>query len=227
MPIWVALLDWLLFQGGRPSWQTTIGLLVGLGGLLLLAAPGEQTAATGLNLLGFGLLMVATVGWAGGGLYSRHAPLPANMLVATAAEMFAGGVMLALAGFILGETRDFDVTAVSLRSILAMLYLMGLGGIIGYPAYIWLMKNVEVAKVNTNFYVNPVIALFAGWLLAGEAISPRMAVAAAVILLGVAITTMTFDRLWGKSDPAVPPATRGHTQRDDLNEQNLKRTRPQ
>ena len=200
MPIWVAALDWLLFRGGRPSLQTAIGLLMGFVGLVVLAAPSEQTTATGLNVLGFGLLIVATVGWAGGGLYSRHAPLPEDLLMATAAEMFAGGVMLMIASFILGEPRDFDITAVSLRSILAMLYLMGLGGIIGYPAYIWLMKNVEVAKVNTNFYVNPVIALFAGWLLAEEALSPHMVVAAAVILLGVAITTTNLDRWWGKSE---------------------------
>ena len=207
MPIWVVLLEWLMFRGERPSLQTAIGLTVGFGGLLLLAAPTEQAEATGLNPLGFGLLMIGVFGWAIGGLYSRRAPLPEDTLVGIAAEMFAGGVLLVITSFILGEPRGWDVSAVSTRSLYSMIYLIVFGAIIGYTAYIWLMKNVDPAKVNTNFYVNPVIAIFAGWLLADETITPQMLVAAAVILLGVAIATTKLNMFRRKTNEPAPAAT--------------------
>ena len=88
--------------------------------------------------------------------------------------MLAGGALLLVISLLTGEPARFSVVVVSTRSVLALAYLSVFGSIIGYTAYLWLPKTVEPAKVGTNFYVNPVIAVFAGWLVAGETVTLQM-----------------------------------------------------
>lgn len=183
-PMWMTLLDWLAFRGQRPTAQVIVGLVIGFAGIALLIDPGQYA---GSALLGVGIVLVATLFWAIGGLYSRRAPTPEDTFMGTAAEMLMGGLTLLVVSAITGEPARLDVGAVSLRSVLAMLYLSVFGSIVAYTAFIWLLKTVDQAKVATNAYVNPVIAVFLGWLVLGEAVTAQTIVAATVILMAVLI----------------------------------------
>src|SRR5205807_938798 len=117
---------------------------------------------------GMGIVLLGAIIFAIGSLYSRRAPLPEDTRISTASEMLAGGILLLLVSLLAGEPTRLDVAAISMRSLLALAYLTVFGSIIGYTAYLWLLKTVEPAKVSTNFYVNPVIAVLVGGVVAGE-----------------------------------------------------------
>lgn len=187
IPIWMALLEWLGVGGNRPTLQTFAGLGVGFVGAILLFAPALQGAAGGYDLGGMAIVLLGATLFATGSLYSRRAPVPDDTRISTASEMLAGGVVLLIISLLTGEPARFDVAAVSTRSLLALAYLIIFGSVVGYTAYLWLLKTVEPAKVGTNFYVNPVIAVFVGWLVADEKVTALMIVAAGVIFLGVAV----------------------------------------
>jgi drug/metabolite transporter (DMT)-like permease len=197
IPIWITLFEWLGFKGKRPSLQTLIGLGFGFGGAILLFMPAlmlKDTAGV-YDLRSMAIVLLGAMIFAIGSLYSRRAPLPEDTRIATASEMLAGGVLLFVISLLTGEPARFTVATLSTRSILALLYLIVFGSIISYTAYLWLLKTVEPAKVSTNFYVNPVIALFVGWLVADEPMTLQMIGAAGVILLGVVIMNTRLPRL--------------------------------
>ena len=110
---------------------------------------------------------------------NQYAPLPEDTRIGTASEMLAGGALLLIVSLLLGEPGRLEPGAISPRSVAALAYLTVFGSIIGYTAYLWLLKTVEPAKVGTNFYVNPIVAVFMGWLVLGEAVTPWMLAAAA------------------------------------------------
>lgn len=186
-PVWISLFNWLIFRGSRPSIQTFVGLALGFAGAILLFAPALQSQSGRGDLVGMAIAAIGAVSFALGSLYSRHAPLPEDGGMSTAIEMTAGGILLMIVSLVTGEPARLNIAAVSMRSILALIYLSVFGSIIAYTAYLWLLKTVEPAKVSTNFYVNPVIAVFAGWLVGGETVTVQMLIAAGVILLGVAV----------------------------------------
>jgi drug/metabolite transporter (DMT)-like permease len=126
--------------------------------------------------------------------------LPASQLQATGMEMLLGGGLLLLAATVTGEWARFDVAAISLRSGVAFLYLIFIGAIIGFTAYIWLLKNTTPAKATTYAYVNPVVAVFLGWAILSEPVTPAMLAAMVVIIFSVAlISGVNFQRR-----PAAP-----------------------
>jgi drug/metabolite transporter (DMT)-like permease len=126
-------------------------------------------------------------------------------------QMLVGGVALSVLGLGLGEPWRVDPSAFSARSILALLYLVVFGSIVAFSAYVWLLRVSTPARVSTYAYVNPVVAVFLGWLLADEALTVRMLIAAAVIVSGVALITLAPKAVEARSSPAEPvavPATR-------------------
>jgi drug/metabolite transporter (DMT)-like permease len=194
IPIGITLFEWLGFRGKRPGIQTLTGLGFGFAGAALLFVPALDTKTSNGDLRGIGIVFVGAMLFAIGSLYSRRAPLPEETRISTASEMLAGGFLLLLVSLLAGEPARLDVAAVSLRSTLALAYLTVFGSIVGYTAYLWLLKTVEPAKVGTNFFVNPVIAVLVGGVVAGETVTRLMMIAAAVILLGVAAITIPLPR---------------------------------
>ncbi|MBZ0283359.1 MAG: drug/metabolite exporter YedA [Anaerolineae bacterium] len=196
VPLWVVLLDWLRPGGTRPGLPVFAGLLVGLAGIaLLVAAPGASDVPAGetggaLDLLGLGALLLATFCWANGSLYSRSAPLPNSPLLTTGMEMIGGGAVLILAGTLTGEWARLDLSQVSTNSLLALIYLVIFGSIVAFTAYIWLLKVTTPARAATYAYVNPVVAVFLGWVFRGEELTPRTLIAAAIIIGAVVIITL-------------------------------------
>jgi drug/metabolite transporter (DMT)-like permease len=194
IPIWITLFEWLVFRGPRPRLQTFIGLGIGFTGAVLLFVPALVASTGSYDLAGMGIVLLGALIFAIGSLTSRRVPLPADTGISTASEMLAGGVLLLLVSVIAGEPAHLNLAAISPRSLLALAYLVFFGSILAYTAYLWLLKTVEPAKVGTNFYVNPVIAVLVGGLLAGETVTPLMVIAAAVILVGVAVMNITLPR---------------------------------
>jgi drug/metabolite transporter (DMT)-like permease len=206
-PCWMVLFDWLWHGNAKPTFMTMSGLLLGFGGLALLVIPGLRGTAGSLNLGGIGAIMFGTVCWTFGSIYSKRAPLPKAHLLATAMEMLCGGALLIIAGIGVGELHALDVSAISLRSVLAMLYLMVFGSLIAFTAYVWLLHKVSAAQVSTYAYVNPLVAVLLGWILAGEKFTPTMAAASAAIIAGVVIITLSSRR-----DRQALPERASHTQ---------------
>ena len=181
--LWMALLDRLVF-GKRLSWLAVLGLSVGFGGLILLVNP---TGGGRIDPAGAAALVVASLSWAAGSLYARHAPLPKRPLVGTGMEMLAGGVLLALVGAVRGEFAQFDSAAVSLESILGLGYLIVFGSLVAFAAYVWLLRVTRTTLVSTYAYVNPVVAVFLGWAVLAEPITAGTLFAGAIIVVAVAL----------------------------------------
>ena len=163
------------------------GLALGLAGLAILVGPGSILGSERFHLGASAVLVVGTFAWAGGSLFSRGSRLPASPVMATASTLLCGGAMLGALGLAAGELSRFDPAAVSTRSILATVYLFIFGSIIGFSAYLWLLRVTSASRVSTYAYVNPIVAVFLGWLLANEPLTPRVALAATVIVGAVAL----------------------------------------
>ncbi|HEY2737995.1 MAG TPA: EamA family transporter [Thermoanaerobaculia bacterium] len=188
VPLWMVLIEWLRPGGNRPGWKVVAGLSLGCIGLILLLRP---TAGGHLDPLSVVIVLLGAFTWAWGSLYSRTAPLPASPLLATAMEMLGGGALLVLTGLITGEGAHLHLAQVSMRSVLAFGYLITGGALIGFTAYIWLLRVASPVVVGTYAYVNPIVAVFLGWLILGEPLTGRTAVAAAVIIAGVVLITLS------------------------------------
>lgn len=208
VPLWMVLLEWV--RGGtRPAARVWAGLATGFLGLGILVGPADLLGGRAADPVGAGALVLASVLWAIGSVYSRRASLPASPFLATGMEMLAGGTLLVLAGTLAGEWGRFDPGAVTRASALGLAYLIVFGSGLGFTAYIWLLKHVEVARVSTYAYVNPVVAVFLGWAFAGESVSARTGLAAATIVAAVMFITGAGRR---EGVPETDPALEG--QRD-------------
>ncbi len=190
VPLWMALLNWLRPGGAKPSNGIIAGLLLGFIGITLLIGPSKLASGQQVDSLGAAVLIVASLSWAAGSLYSRRAQLPGSPLLATGMEMLAGGALLLIASLFFGEWTRFDLSAPSLRSWIALSYLIIFGALIGFTAYIWLLRVTTPALASTYAYVNPVVAIFLGWAFAGEPLTGRTLLAAAIIIGAVVVITL-------------------------------------
>ncbi len=201
-PIFMVLLPWWSGRAPRPRPAVIVGIVVGLAGVALLVRP---SGLGGVDVAGAVMLTLASLTWALGSLYSRGADLPQSPLMATGIQMLAGGVQLVLAGMALGEPARFHLAQVSLASLFAFVYLIA-AAVVAFTAYLWLLRAAPAALVSTYSYVNPLVAVFLGWAIAGEPITGRTLAAAAVIVASVAL--ITFARTQGEarsSDRAPSP----------------------
>lgn len=193
MPFWMVLIEAVRPGGSRPQRRTVGGLVLGMAGIVLLVGP-RLSGHDHIDLVGAAVLMFASASWAAGSLYSREAPLPSSRLLSTGMQMLTGGALLMLAAIVAGEPAKFDITAVSLDSAVAYVYLVVFGSLIGFTAFVWLLAHVAPARAATYAYVNPVVAVFLGWAVDREPITPRIALAAAVIVAAVAVIVTTTSK---------------------------------
>ena len=190
VPIYIALLAWLSGSAPRPGPLVMLGLaggFVGVGVLVgpaLTVAPGGGGKHVGLGML---VLLLGSLGWSIGSLYSRHARTSAPPFLSSAQTMLCGGALMIIAGLMSGEARDLHLEKMTALSLGAFVYLVLIGAVVGYTAYIWLLRHCDPAKVATYAYVNPVVAVLLGAFFAGEALTGRTAVAAAIIIGSVAL----------------------------------------
>ncbi len=203
VPLWMVLLDWWRPRGERPPTPVFAGLALGLAGLGLLIGPDGLSGHGDISMPGAIVLVLASLSWAAGSLYTKHAPKASSGLNAAATQMIAGGLLLLVVAVAAGEPAHMDLAHASTRSILGFLYLLTFGSLIGFTAYVYLLAHTSAAKASTYAYVNPVVAVALGWAFAGEPVTSRTLLAAAVILAGVAIITASRDR-----DVSVPEEER-------------------
>ena len=191
VPLWMVLIDWRFGARRRPTGLVIGGVLLGLLGLFMLIGPGALLGGGQIDTLGMVVVMLGSLSWAAGSIYARSAPLPRQHLQGASMEMLAGGVLLGLFGLALGEPAQVVWAEIGLKAWLSVLYLVVFGSLVAYSAYIYLLSATTAARVATYAYVNPVVAVLLGWAFADEALTPRMLVAAAVIIAAVAVITMT------------------------------------
>jgi drug/metabolite transporter (DMT)-like permease len=187
-PLWFVVIDALRPGGVRPSWRTIAGLAVGFSGIVLLIGPDQfSSSAPHMDLLGAGVLLMAALLWATGSVYARDARLPKSPLMTSALEMLVGGSALLLTGSLTGEWGRLQLSAISSRSLLGLVYLIIFGSLLAFAVYAWLLKNAPTPLVATYAYVNPLVAIFLGNLLAQEALTLRIILAALIIVSAVAL----------------------------------------
>ena len=179
VPIWMSLGEAFLTRR-MPSLLTIGGLVVGLVGVGILLLPSEGIDA--IDPLGIAIVVCSALSWTAGSLYARRAPLPANQLMGSGMEqLVGGGVMLGVA-VLLGEFASMEPGSVSTASLLGLGYLIVFGSLIAFTAYVWLLEHAPISTVATYAYVNPVVAVFLGLLFRSEPLTPRILLAAALII---------------------------------------------
>jgi drug/metabolite transporter (DMT)-like permease len=194
VPLWMVVFESLRPTGVRPGRGVWVGLALGLAGVAFLVGRGELAGGRGADPLGAAVLIMASMSWACGSIYARGARLPESPLLATGMEMLSGGALLTVAGLLTGEWGRLALDQVSPRSLWSLLYLIVMGSLVGFTAYIYLLQKTTPALASTYAFVNPMVAVFLGWALAGEAVTPRTLLAAAVIVTAVVVIITSRSR---------------------------------
>jgi drug/metabolite transporter (DMT)-like permease len=206
VPIWMSVFDALVTRH-RPSLLAIGGLVAGLIGVAVLLLP--STGFDALDPFGIGVLVVAAVSWAAGSLVARYGAAPDNPLLGTGMQQLAGGLMLFVAGAALGEAGRFEAASVSLGSVIALVYLIVFGSLVGFTAYVWLLNNAPVTTVSSYAFVNPIIAVLLGLIFRAEPLTPRTLLAAAIIIGAVVAIVMGRPRTAPSAAGATQPRSEG------------------
>ncbi|MDO8630376.1 MAG: drug/metabolite exporter YedA [Phycisphaerales bacterium] len=194
VPIWMVLVEWLRRDGIRPDGAVVVGVLLGLAGVVVLVGSNELGGGVPLNRVGAIVLVLASLSWSIGSIYSRSAPLPDSPLLLTAMEMLCGGGLLFVAGLLSGEAGRVTAGDISLRSVLSLGYLIVFGSLIAFSSYVWLLGVTTPARVSTYAFVNPVVAVLLGVTVAGEPFGVRTAGATVIIVTAVVLITTRARR---------------------------------
>lgn len=192
-PLYIVLTEWAWPGGSRPTAITMTALLLGFAGVAWLAAPWERGTGA-LHLGAVGAILLGCLSWSVGSIFSRHAKHGADPFVASALQMLGGGAALLLVALADGDFARLNLAAVTPRAWGAFVYLIAAGSLVGFSTFVWLMKHSAPARVATYAYVNPIVAVFLGWILLDEPITPRTLVASAIIVTAVAIITTEKSR---------------------------------
>ena len=193
-PLWMVLMESIIESKEAPTPRVIAGIVVGIAGLAVLVGPSLFAEEGDLSLLGVVSLALAALTWSAGAMFSRRAAVPASPVRATAMQMIAGAVLSVIVGFIIGEHRQLSMDAISPTSLIAIGYLVLAGALVGFTAYLWLMRVSTPSRVATHAYVNPVVAVVLGWAILGEAVTTRTGVAMAIIVLAVVLIVSAPSR---------------------------------
>jgi drug/metabolite transporter (DMT)-like permease len=188
VPLWVPLVSWVRPGGRRPRGRTMAGIGLGFSGVAVLVMTKGAPLAEAVDMFHAAVLLLAAISWAVGTVVSRELPLPASPFQAAGMELVVGGGLLLIASTAFGELGVLDPTAVSVRSLLGLGYLIVFGSLLAFSAYVFLLRARPPERVATYAYVNPVVAVALGWLLLGEAVTANLLIAALIILAAVAVT---------------------------------------
>lgn len=194
-PLWVVVLNWALTHR-RPNAKVLLGIFIGLIGVALLVSDGLGQGignSSKMSLIGGGVVLLASFAWAAGSVYSNRHPIDAPTPMAAGMQMLAGGSLLLLLALVTGDVPRLNLANASWTSIGAFVYLLVFGSLVGFTAYSFLLNNVTPESAATYGYVNPVVAVLLGWLIAGEPITLKMIIAATIIIGSVILIT-TFGR---------------------------------
>lgn len=190
--VWIVAIDRAVTRAGAPNWSIMLGLACGVGGVVVLGSSGNGLGTAGLDEIGLVLVVSSTLAWAAGTMVAKHAARPASVWAASVMQMLVGAAAALAWSAFAERTRWPAWQDVTPQSLWAIAYLVTFGSLVGFSAYVWLLATVNAAAVATYAYVNPLVALVLGTVLAGEEIPSRVWVAAPLILGAVAL--MQFVR---------------------------------
>lgn len=191
IPVFMALAEIIFLRTQRLTIRLALSLLIGIAGVLVLVSNSLNVGGDAIDRSGAFALIIAAITWSIASALSRKLPLPSSKVMSSGTQMFAGGLMLALAAVALGEFRDFHFAAVSRGVWIALLYLIVAGSIIAFTAYVWLLHHESPTKVGTYAYVNPVVAVLVGYFLGGETLGARTILGTLCVLVSVVVITTT------------------------------------
>jgi len=193
VPLWIILINFIKPEGRHLDKFVITGVIVGFLGIALLIGPSQLSGSSeNINPIGIIAILSAAIFWSVGSLYGGKAPMPASPLLSTGMEFLAGGIGLLFMSGLTGEFTQFNYSSISVRSILSLLYLMVFGSLIAFVAYTWLLRNAPISLVSTYAYVNPLIAILIGNLLAQETLNLRIFTAAMIIISSVFMINTTI-----------------------------------
>ena len=190
-PLWMILIDTLHPRGHKSGPKVILGVILGFAGIFILIHPFQSMRQGDIHLIGALVLILASLFWSIGSLYSRQAKLPSSPLLGTGMEMLAGGGGLLLLGILSGEMRQLSWGSISKESWLGLIYLIVFGSWIGFTAYTWLLRTAPTPLVSTYAYVNPIVAVFLGYFIAEEPLTLRILIATVLVVGSVALITIT------------------------------------
>ena len=189
IPAFTALFEILFLRTQRLTLRLALALTIGLLGVAVLMSHSLNLGGTPIDTLGAIALIVGSVSWSLASILTRRLPLPPSKLMSSGAQMLAGGIMLTLAAAAHGELRHFQPSLISTAAWLALLYLIVAGSLIGFTAYVWLIHHESPTKVGTYAYVNPVVAVLLGSLVASEPLGARTILGTVCVLVSVIVLT--------------------------------------
>ena len=209
-PFWLVLFESMRAGGTKPNWHSILGLIIGFSGVFILIGPAAITGSSQhLPTASVIMLLSAPVFWSLGSIYARGADMPKSSLMSTGMQMLVGSVSLFIVSLLTGELHGFNFAQVSMNSWLGLIYLITFGSLVGFVSYGWLLHNAPVSLTSTYAYVNPVVAVFLGWLIANEELSARIGIASAIIIgsvIWINLTRQAKPKVKVKTEPlqAVP-----------------------
>jgi len=193
-PIWVFLLTAIAARQWRLNATLVAGIFLGFGGVGLLMGRSALNSGPAV-FVGSLAVVLGALSWSVGIVYSRRSHLSGHPLLLSALSLLAGSVQLLLVGSAVGEYRGFSFASVSLRSWLALGYLILFGSVVAFTAYNWLLEHYSPTLVATHTYVNPIVAVLLGWLFAGEAVTLNVLLSTAMVIGAVMLVDRGMARL--------------------------------
>ena len=197
-PIWFILLDKPMWAKNFRSKATIGGLILGFAGVILLFSEkiinAFSTAGNHHELEGFAILIIGSMAWAGGSLYSKYTSTGGSVLVSSAWQMLAAGIAFIPGSLLRGELQQLNWHAISTGAWLSLVYLIFFGSIAAFSAYVWLLQVRPATQVSTHAYVNPVVAVLLGMFFANEHISLLQVLGLVTILGSVLIINLVKYR---------------------------------
>jgi len=197
VPLWFVILDKRQWKFHFANKQIIIGLLIGFAGVLSLFAGNSDIhfLDNKLQLISFFVLVLGSISWATGSLYAKYTPSNGSTGMKASIQMLAAGIVSFITGVGSGELQQFSWSNVSNDAIMAFVYLITFGSLIGYMSFVWLMTVRPPSLVGTYAYVNPVVAVFLGWFFANEQITWHQVIALVIILAGVIIVNLSKEKI--------------------------------
>jgi drug/metabolite transporter (DMT)-like permease len=189
IPVFMALSEIIFLRTQRLTIRLALALLVGIGGVAVLMSHRLNLGGAPIDTTGAVALIFASISWSVASVLSRKLELPESKVMSSGAQMLAGGLLLTLVAAGLGEFRNFHPQTVSRGAWFSLLYLIVVGSIIGFTAYVWLLHHESPTKVGTYAYVNPVVAVLVGYFLGGETLGLRTILGTLFVLFSVVVIT--------------------------------------
>lgn len=196
VPLWFVLLDKRQWKFHFSNKQIVLGLIVGFAGVVLLFAGkgSSDLFDSRMKIISLILMFVCTIGWTIGSLYSKYQKIQGSTLMKVSIQMLAAGIVNFAGGFALNEHQGFVLKNISWESVGALAYLIVMGSLVAYLAYVWLLSIRPASLVGTYAYVNPVVAVFLGWVIAAEHVNLQKIIGLTIIIIGLIIVNISKEK---------------------------------